>query len=44
METGAYQSMQAQNIHPVVTEIASIEEALSAYLAGKLHEHLEKLH
>jgi predicted Fe-Mo cluster-binding NifX family protein len=44
MGTGAYQSMQAQNIRPVVTDVASIEEALSAYLAGNLHDQPEKLH
>lgn len=44
MGTGAYQSMQAQNIRPVVTDIASIDQALSAYLAGNLRDHPEKLH
>ena len=44
MGAGAYQSMQVQGIRPVVTDIATIDEALTAYLAGKLSDHTEKLH
>jgi predicted Fe-Mo cluster-binding NifX family protein len=44
MGAGAYQSMQVQGIRPVVTDIATIDEALAAYLAGKLSDHPEKLH
>jgi len=44
MGQGAYQSMQAQGIRPVVTDIVAIDEALAAYLAGGLQDHPEKLH
>lgn len=44
MGAGAYQSMQVQGIRPVVTDIASIDAALNAYLGGNLNDHPEKLH
>ena len=44
MGAGAYQSMQQENIRPVVTDVANIDEAVQAYLAGILKDHVEKLH
>jgi predicted Fe-Mo cluster-binding NifX family protein len=44
MGMGAYQSMQARGIRPVVTDIAAIDEAALAYAAGKIVDHTEKLH
>ncbi len=44
MGMGAYQSMQARGIRPVVTDIADIDEAALAYAAGKIVDHTEKLH
>ncbi len=44
MGMGAYQSMQARGIRPVVTDIVNIEEAVLAYAAGKIVDHTEKLH
>jgi len=44
MGAGAYESMRQANIQPVVTEIANIDEAVQAYLAGELVDHTEKLH
>jgi len=44
MGAGAYESMRQANIQPVVTEIAAIDEAVQAYLAGELVDHTEKLH
>lgn len=41
---GAYESMRQAGIQPVVTEIASIDEAVRAYLDGMLVDHTEKLH
>jgi predicted Fe-Mo cluster-binding NifX family protein len=44
MGMGAYQSMQARGIRPVVTNIAEIDEAVLAYAAGNIVDHTEKLH
>jgi predicted Fe-Mo cluster-binding NifX family protein len=44
MGAGAYESMKQANIRPVVTDIANIDEAVQAYLAGSLEDHVEKLH
>lgn len=44
MGMGAYESMKACNIRPVVTEIAPITEAVMAYLDGRIVDHVERLH
>jgi predicted Fe-Mo cluster-binding NifX family protein len=44
MGAGAYESMKQANIRPVVTDVANIDEAVQAYLAGSLTDHIEKLH
>lgn len=44
MGYGAYQSMQARGIRPVVTDIESIDEAVKAYVEGRIVDHVEKLH
>ncbi len=44
MGAGAYDSMVAAGIRPVVTDVATIDEAVLAYLAGELKDHTEKLH
>jgi predicted Fe-Mo cluster-binding NifX family protein len=44
MGAGAYEFMRQAGIQPVVTDIANIEEAVQAYLAGELVDHTEKLH
>lgn len=44
MGAGAYQSMEQAGIRPVVTDIANIDAAVQAYLAGQLVDHTEKLH
>jgi len=44
MGMGAYQSMQVRGIRPMVTDIADIDEAVLAYVAGKIVDHTEKLH
>ena len=44
MGAGAYESMKLANIRPVVTDVANIDEAVQAYLAGSLKDHVEKLH
>ena len=44
MGAGAYESMKQANIRPVVTDVTNIDEAVQAYLAGSLADHIEKLH
>ena len=44
MGRGAYESMRQRNIRPVVTDIQNIEEAAVAYAAGRIVDHIEKLH
>ena len=44
MGRGAYQSMQAYGIRPLVTDKTVIDEALQAYLEGDLLDQTEKLH
>ena len=44
MGAGAYQSVVARGIKPVVTDIASIEEAVSAYVEGRIVDRVDRLH
>ena len=44
MGRGAYESMLARNIKPVVTDIPLIDEAALAYAQGKIVDRVEKLH
>lgn len=44
MGMGAYQSMRARGIRPVVTDIWDIEQAVMAYVEGKIVDQIEKLH
>jgi len=44
MGAGAYESMKQAGIRPIVTDIAGIDEAIQAYLAGTLEDHVENLH
>jgi transcriptional regulator with XRE-family HTH domain/predicted Fe-Mo cluster-binding NifX family protein len=44
MGMGAYNSMVQLNIKPVVTELQDIEEAVQAFIDGKLIDHTELLH
>ena len=44
MGAGAYQSMAERGIKPVVTEIASIDEAVMAYVEGKIVDRTDRLH
>ena len=44
MGAGAYQSMQARGIQPIVTDKESIDEAIQAYLEGHLVDQVERLH
>ena len=44
MGMGAYQSMLARGIKPVVTDIWDIEQAVLAYAEGKIVDQVDRLH
>ena len=44
MGAGAYESMRARGIKPVVTDISLIDEAVLAYIEGKIVDRVDKLH
>jgi predicted Fe-Mo cluster-binding NifX family protein len=44
MGMGAYESMKAHGIRPIVTDIASIDEAVMAYVEGNIVDQVERLH
>jgi len=44
MGMGAYESMKTRGIRPVVTDIASVDEAVMAYVEGKIVDQVERLH
>jgi predicted Fe-Mo cluster-binding NifX family protein len=44
MGAGAYQSMQQAGIRPVVTDIANIDEAVQAYVEGRIVDRVDRLH
>lgn len=44
MGWGAYDSMKSYNIEPVVTDVESIDEAVSLYIDGKLTNLMDRLH
>ncbi len=44
MGAGAYESLWDVGVRPLVTDVADISEAVKAYLAGALTDHVAKLH
>jgi predicted Fe-Mo cluster-binding NifX family protein len=44
MGRGAYLAVTNAGVRPVVTTIASAEEAVQAYIDGQIEDHPEKLH
>jgi predicted Fe-Mo cluster-binding NifX family protein len=44
MGMGAYQSMLARGIRPVVTDIWDIDQAVTAYVEGKIVDQVDRLH
>jgi len=44
MGWGAYESMKQNNIEPIITDEENIDDAVNAYLNGKLVNLREKLH
>ena len=44
MGMGAFNKLNRSSIHPVLTDIADMEQAVQDYLAGTLVDHPEQLH
>ncbi len=44
MGAGAYESIAQAGIRPILTDIAEIEQAVQAYVDGRLVDHPERLH
>ena len=44
MGTGAYESMQAAGLRPIVTDLEMIDEAVQAVVSGNIVDHRERLH
>lgn len=44
MGAGAYESLRQAGIRPVLTDVARIDDAVRAYLEGRLEDHPERLH
>lgn len=44
MGQGAHDALQARGIQPILTDIREIDAAATAYIAGTLVDHREKLH
>ena len=44
MGRGAYESLKGRGVHPVITDILDIDEALTSYINGQIIDHTEKLH
>jgi predicted Fe-Mo cluster-binding NifX family protein len=44
MGQGAYQSIQARGIRPIVTDLTSIDEAVAAYVDGTIVDQTNRLH
>jgi predicted Fe-Mo cluster-binding NifX family protein len=44
MGGGAMQSLQSSNIRPILTDIRSVNDAVNAYLDGRLENRAERVH
>ncbi len=44
MGRGAYESLSAANIRPILTDISNIDQALTTFIKGEIVDHTEKLH
>ena len=44
MGAGAYESIKQAGIHPILTDISSIDEAVQAVISGQITDHTERLH
>jgi predicted Fe-Mo cluster-binding NifX family protein len=44
MGRGAYESLRAAGLQPVITTVSDIDEAVRQFTEGKLEDHPERLH
>jgi predicted Fe-Mo cluster-binding NifX family protein len=44
MGMGAYENLRSLGIRPVVTDVKSIDEAVKAFIEGRLENHAERIH
>ncbi len=44
MGAGAYESMRARGIRPVVTDLVKIDEAVRAFVEGRIVDQVDRLH
>jgi predicted Fe-Mo cluster-binding NifX family protein len=44
MGAGALESIRARGIRPMLTNVMSINDAVSAYVEGRLEDHSERVH
>ncbi len=44
MGAGAYQSLQAAGVRPILTDVIDVDEAARSYIEGRIVDHVEKLH
>jgi predicted Fe-Mo cluster-binding NifX family protein len=44
MGMGARESIRARGIRPILTNITSIDDAVNAYVEGRLEDHSERVH
>lgn len=44
MGWGAYEAIKGAGLKPVITDYELAEDAVKAYIAGKLVDHMERLH
>jgi len=44
MGRGAYQSLQTSGIRPIVTDLLDIDEAMLAYIEGRIVDRIDMLH
>jgi predicted Fe-Mo cluster-binding NifX family protein len=44
MGMGAYESMKQRGIRPVVTDLKTVDEAVMAYVEGRIIDQVERLH
>lgn len=44
MGAGAYESLRRAGIRPILTDVETIDEAVDAYIEGRLEDHTERLH
>ncbi len=44
MGRGLYESLKAQTIYPIITDMANIDEAIQAIIADKINFRLDRIH